>query len=470
MKIIIIGGGISGLTTAYWLHREGYDVTVIEKENRPGGSIRTEKENGYLIECGPNSTLDTFVETDDLCQDLGIFKEKIEAGSNAKNRYVVRDGRLRPLPTGPIQFLTTDLWSISGKLRLMCEPFIKKYNSNAEETIAQFVVRRTGQEFLDYAIDPFVTGVFAGNASQLSLKSCFPKMYLLEKEHGGLLKGGLFGRKKKAGPKRKMKLISFRDGLQIVPDAISKALGDRFLKGCTVTSVRPANAQSGFEVLCQKDQQEMVFKADKVIFATPAWVTAGIIHPISETLAATLRQIEYVPVVIIFTGFNRNKVKHPLDGFGFLIPTIESGESAKKGYNILGSIWSSTVFPKRAPDGSVAFTNILGGGRNPDILEYEDSELIEMTLRDLKAILGIDAKPDFIRIIRQPRAIPQYTIGHQERIKLIENELKNIPGLYLAGNYINGVSVGHCISEATKLTQKIKNQGGGLKSKAHSVL
>lgn len=224
---------------------------------------------------------------------------------------------------------------------------------------------------------------------------------------------------------------------------------------------------SAFEVHCHNDNQEVIFKADKIIFATPAWVTAGIIHPLSDTLSAALRQIEYVPVVIVFTGFSRKKIKHLLDGFGFLIPSIES---AKKGYNILGSIWSSTVFPKRAPDGSVAFTNILGGGRNPNILEYNDSKIIDMTLSDLKAIMGIDEQPDFIRIIRQPRAIPQYTIGHQERIKLIENELKNIKGVYLAGNYINGVSVGHCIAEATKLAIKIKIQTVESKSKSHSVL
>ncbi len=421
-KILIIGGGISGLTTAYWLDKKGLDVTVIEKENRGGGSIRTEKDSGYLIECGPNSTLDTFVEIDDLCKDLGIFKDKIDASDNAKNRYVVRDGRLRPLPTGPLQFITTDLWSIQGKLRLMCEPFIKKYNGSSDETIAQFVVRRTGQEFLDYAIDPFVTGVFAGDPSRLSLKSCFPKMYSLEQDYGGLLKGGIFGKRKKTEPKRKMKLISFVNGLQTIPDTISKILGDRFIKGSSVTSLR-MDRDNRFEVTCQDVKYKEVFRCDKVIFATPAWVTAGIVQPLSETLAAALKQIEYVPVVIIFTGYGRKKIKHPLDGFGFLIP---SKESKKTGYNILGSIWSSTVFPGRAGAGNVAFTNILGGGRKPDILKYDDKELLDMTLMDLNAILGINEQPDFIRIIRQPMAIPQYTIGHQDRIDVIKRELAKI--------------------------------------------
>ena len=161
------------------------------------GSIRTVKDNGYLIECGPNSTLDLYKEADDLCDSLGLSEEKIYGNEGAKNRYVVRDGRLRPLPMGPLQFLSTDLWTIKGKLRLMCEPFIRKFDGQREESIAEFVIRRAGHEFLDYAIDPFVTGVFAGDPYQLSLKSCFPKMYGLEQDYGGLVKGALFGRKRR---------------------------------------------------------------------------------------------------------------------------------------------------------------------------------------------------------------------------------------------------------------------------------
>src|SRR3989337_1820822 len=245
-KVLIIGGGISGLTAAYWLHKNGLDVTVLEKDDRAGVSSRTVKDNGYLIECGPNSTLDLYKEADDLCDSLGLSAEKIYGDESAKNRYVVRDGRLRPLPMGPLQFLSTDLWTAKGKLRLMCEPFIRKFNNSREESIAEFVIRRTGLEFLDYAIDPFVTGVFAGDPYQLSFQSCFPKMYALEKSHGGLAKGALFGRKKKGEPKRKMRLFYFRDGLETLPAAIRKSLGDRFVGGCHVLSVKKMDI--GFEV------------------------------------------------------------------------------------------------------------------------------------------------------------------------------------------------------------------------------
>ena len=449
-KIVIIGGGISGLTLAYWLHKSGIDVTLLEKELRPGGSIRTEKENGYLIECGPNSTLDIYKEVDDLCEELSIIDNKIFTNSNARNRYVVRDGRLRPLPTGLLQFLTTDLWSFKGKVRLMGEPFIPRYSAAPEESIAQFVVRRTGQEFLDYAIDPFATGVFAGDPGRLSLKSCFPRMYSLEQEYGGLVKGSIFGRKKGREPKRKMRLFSFRDGLQTLPDALHKIIGDCFKGGSKVISLKKDKGE--FAVVVKMEGVEKVFKANRVVLATPAWVTASIIYTLSELIATNLSQIEYVPAVIVFTGFNRDNIKHNLDGFGFLIP---SKESKINGYSILGSIWSSAIFPGRAPDGKVAFTNILGGTRKTDILEYNDDELINMTLGDLKAILRVEAKPEFIRIIRQPRAIPQYTLGHQERINSIEKGLLDIPGLYLAGNYINGVSVGNCIAEATRLAKEI---------------
>src|SRR3989304_639192 len=246
-KVLIIGGGISGLTAAYWLYKNGIDVTVLEKEARAGGSIRTVKDNGYLIECGPNSTLDLYKEADDLCESLGLSAEKIYGDEGAKNRYVVREGRLRPLPMGPLKFLSTDLWTVKGKLRLMCEPFVPKFDDSCEESIGEFVIRRTGQVFLNYSIDPFVTGVFAGDPYQLSFKSCFPKMYALEKDHGGLAKGALFGRKKKGEPKRKMRLFSFRDGLETLPEAIRKSLGDRFVGGCNVLSVKKID--SGFEVI-----------------------------------------------------------------------------------------------------------------------------------------------------------------------------------------------------------------------------
>ncbi len=451
-KIIIIGGGISGLTTAYWLQKYGFDVTILEKEKRAGGSIRTEKENGYLIECGPNSTLDVFQEVDDLCTELNIIEQKILADRTNKNRYVVRDGRLRLLPTSPSQFFTTDLWTLRGKLRLMGEPFIRQYRDTLEESIASFVVRRTGQEFLDYAIDPFVTGVYAGNPERLSLKSCFPKMYSLEQGYGGLVRGALFGRKKQEGPKRKMRLISFRDGLQTLPDAIAGTLGDHFIGECAVTAVR--RTRDGFEVVAEKGGEQKVFRADAVVIATPAWATAKIMHPLSEPAASNLMQIEYVPAVIVYTGWDRREIRHPLDGFGFLIP---SKESISRGYNILGAIWSSSIFPGRAPDGKAAFTNILGGARKTNILEYNDNELIEMTLRDLRSILHIETKPEFVRVIRHSRAIPQYNIGHQGRIHSIEKGIQDIPGLHLAGNYLNGVSVGHCISEATKLAAKIRD-------------
>ncbi len=471
-KVIIIGGGISGLASAYWLHKNGLDVTVLEKETRAGGSIRTVKDNGYLIECGPNSTLDLYQEADDLCESIGLSCEKIYGDEGAKNRYVVRDGKLRPLPMGPLQFLSTDLWTIQGKLRLMCEPFIRKFDDSREETIAEFVIRRTGQEFLDYAIDPFVTGVFAGDPYQLSFQSCFPKMYALEQDHGGLLKGALFGKKKKGEPKRKMRLFSFRDGLETLPSAIRKLLGDRFVGGCNVLSVKKTDG--GFEVIAEPpllaSGTELnsvpkipspsgggigigwVFTADTVVVATPAWATAKLLQPMSDIISAHLMQIKHVPIVIIFTGLDKTHIKHNLDGFGFLVPRKEARE---RGYNILGSIWSSAIFPGRAPEGKAAFTTMLGGARNSDILKYSDRELLEMAMRDLRFILGIDEKPDFVQIIRHTKAIPQYTVGHQSHIEAVQENLKGIPGLYLAGNYINGVSVGHCIAEATKLATRL---------------
>src|SRR3989304_1922683 len=246
-----------------------------------------------------------------------------------------------------------------------------------------------------------------------------------------------------------MRLFSFRDGLETLPEAIRKSLGDRFVGGCNVLSVKKADG--GFEVIAGTGRG-WVFTADTVVIATPAWVTAKLLQPMSDIISAHLMQIKHVPIVIIFTGFDKTHTKHNLDGFGFLVPRKEARE---RGYNILGSIWSSAIFRGRAPEGKAALTTMLGGARDSEILKHSDRELVNMVLRDLRFILGIDEKPDFVQIIRHTKAIPQYTVGHQSHIEAVQENLKVIPGLYLAGNYINGVSVGHCIAEATQLASRL---------------
>ncbi|TAK58888.1 MAG: protoporphyrinogen oxidase, partial [Bacteroidetes bacterium] len=344
--IVIIGAGISGLCVAYWLKKSGIEVLVLEQEHEVGGTMKTIHDNGWLIETGPNSALETTPLFRQLFNEVNIADEVVYGNELSNNRFILRDGVLHTLPMSPPAFLKTKLFSISGKLRLIQEPFIGR--ATKEESIAEFVERRLGREFLDYAINPFVAGVYAGNPEQLSVRAAFPKLYALEEKYGGLIKGMLGSRKerkqRKEVAKDRAKLFSFKDGMQTLPKALAAYLGDSVQTGCSVEHVIPMRAGKYpiYHVSYKQGETKTTIEAKAVIFASPASATARMIRPIDPEMSATLESIYYPPVSEIFLGFKREQVQHKLDGFGFLIP-------AKEKRSILGSLWSSTLFPNRAP-------------------------------------------------------------------------------------------------------------------------
>ncbi len=442
-KIAIVGGGISGLSLAYTLMKRGLDVTLYEKNERAGGCIHTGSEAGYLFEYGPNSTMNSNDEIDSLCKELGLEGERIFGSETSKKRYVIRDSRPIPLPMGILPFLTTPLWSLGGKLRLLKEPFVGK-SRDAQESVAGFVARRIGPELLNYALDPFVSGVYAGDPEKLELKSTFPKMDALESEYGSLIKGAILkGLKGGAKSERKKGIFSFKGGMDTLPKALGGALGERFKGGVEVTSLKKSS--EGYELLLSGGE---TVQADRVILSSPAHVNAGILEELSSGAAKELSEIDYAPIAVVYLGFERADVTHPLDGFGCLVPKLE-------GKKLLGSLWSSSLFPGRAPEGKVSLTCFIGGARNRSAVDLSDDELADAVTGDLKDILGVSGSPVFQKIVRHRRAIPQYTLGHAERIARIKRALEPFPALHLLGNYLKGISVADCVMNGVNMAGEI---------------
>lgn len=445
---IVIGGGISGLCAAYWLTQENFDVTVLERDDIPGGAMKTVKKDGYLIDIGPNSSLETTPLFNELFNSLGIVDKRVYANERSNKRYILRNGKLHPIPMSPGAFLKSKLWSTKGKLRLLKEPFIGR--ANGDESIAQFVERRLGKEFLDYAINPFVAGVYAGNPEELSVRSAFPKLYRLEEMYGGLIKGTIKGRKERKQraeqSKQSAKMFSFIDGMGTFPNALGDALGERLVLNAKVTSIE--KKKNIFKVTTKTHKGKKSFTARQVILSVPAYHAAHVLSPIDASMSDTLSKIYYPPVTMVFFGYKTGAVAHPLDGFGYLIPVKEQRK-------ILGTIWSSTIFPNRAQEGYAAFTTFVGGSRQPEVTEHNESTLREIVHNEITSILDVSEEPEFYYIKEWKRAIPQYKLGYAGTIEQIEQFERSNPGIHLCANYRGGISVGDCVMSARRTVEKI---------------
>ena len=450
---VIIGGGISGLMAAHGLIRAGLEVTVLERESVPGGTMRTVHDDGWLVEAGPNSALETTPLFARAFDELGIAEERLYADPAADRRYILREGRLHALPLSPGAFLGSSLWSTKAKLRLLKEPFIGR--ADHEETVAQFVERRLGREFLDYAINPFVAGVYAGDPTQLSVRAAFPKLYALEERYGGLVRGMIGGakerRKRQEKAKDRAKMFSFRDGMETLPRALARAIGPALHLGCEVTSVgRPAaeGNGTGFEVQFMQEGSARTLGSACVVVATPAYVAGSLVRSLSSRVADLLDGIYYPPVAEVFLGFRKEEISLPLDGFGFLVPEVERRL-------ILGTIWSSCLFPGRAPSDHVALTSFVGGSRQSELAALPDGKLIELVVSELRSIMGIGRDPVYTKIMRWGKAIPQYNLGYLSLMEEIAQAEDANPGLYFCANFRGGIAVGDCLMSAEKIAGRI---------------
>jgi len=450
-RLIVIGSGISGLTSAFWAERARWDVLVLEAASVPGGTMRTIYENGWLVETGPNSALETTPILGEMFSLLGIEGERRYASDESNKRYVLRDGMLHAIPMSAGAFVLTRLWSTRGKLRLLKEPLIGR--GTKEETIAEFVERRLGRELLDYGINPFVAGVFAGNPEQLSVRSAFPKLYALEEKYGGLIKGMIKGareRKNRAEvAKDRARMFSFARGMQTFPDALAASLGKNIFYNAPVKSIEPLkSADTASPRFRVHTTGGMSFDGDAVVLGVPAYTAADLLRPLAPVLAGMLEKVYYPPVAEVFLGFHSSQCGRPLDGFGYLIPAREKRK-------ILGTIWSSVIFSGRAPAGHVALTTFVGGSRQPELLDLDDAKLQEVVLGELGTIMNTTGAPVFSRIYRWERAIPQYNVGYHNVVDAIERLEREMPGLFVCSNYRGGIAVGDCVMNGKKTAGRL---------------
>jgi oxygen-dependent protoporphyrinogen oxidase len=446
-QVAIIGGGISGLTCAYRLEQKGVEVLLVEREGSVGGVMKSEVRDGFLIETGPNS-FQNAPAIMQLIEDVGLSDELLTAPGSAA-RYIYYNGRLREFPMSPPKLFSTSLLTLGGKVRIFLEPFARP-PSGSEESIADFITRRFGRQVLEVFVDPFVSGVYAGDPARLSMQSTFPMLTDLEKQYGGVLKGFIKSQKKSSEPRLKRLLCSFKRGLGSLPQALAEHLGHSLMTDARLVRLDASgsNAARRFTLeIAQHDQTEVV-EAAAIVLATPAFVAAEMVNSVSEPLARVLASIEYPPLASVCLGYDQAAIPRPIDGFGFLIPR-------NQGLRSLGCLWSSGLFLGRAPEGKVCLTNFVGGATDPSMRELSDAELVQTVHRELEITLGVKANPHVIAVHRYPRAIPQYNLGHQSKRQQIREHLSQIPGLFLVGNYLRGVSVGDCVGEATKAADGI---------------
>ena len=446
-NICIIGAGISGLATAWRLQQAGHHCTVLEASDCVGGAIHSIRTAGYLAEEGPNSIqLGSRAVEDFLISIPGLAAQMIEAQPAANKRYIVRAGQAHAVPMGPLAAITTPLWSLAAKLRVLREPFIPAIAPDTEESVADFVRRRLGEELYQYAINPLVGGIYAGQPACLSLRYGFPKLYALEQTHGSLIRGALAkmrAARRATEPRFRKRIISFKSGLDTLPRALADALGASVHSGASIQSIeraKPASHGPSHGMASDKALTELLITVPAHRLTALPFTDDSL----RDALEA-LPTIDYPPVSVLSLGYPRAHVRHPLDGFGVLVPECEQRK-------ILGVLFPSSVFAERAPDDAVLLTVFVGGERNPDIATDQTDTLLHRVLPELQALLGVDGAPSFVHHKHWPRAIPQYKLGYGTTLDALAAIEARHPGLQLAGNYRSGISLTYCLEAAIAAT------------------
>jgi protoporphyrinogen/coproporphyrinogen III oxidase len=451
-SVAIIGAGITGLTAAFRLWRKNIPVTVYEASPRVGGVIRSLRREGYLAEFGPNTLLETSPKIKEIIRSAGLEQRQHYSDERAGARYLVRHRKTIAMPTSLFGFLKTDLFSTRAKLKLFREPFVRPWNNAYEESVAQLVLRRLGQEFLDYAIDALVAGIYAGDPYRLSVIHGFPKLYELEQKYGSLIKGQIFGarerKRRQEVSKQEAKKISFDEGLQVLPDTLHQLLGQQVHLRSVVQALKQAPV--GWTVTTQEHETTCQNQHSAVLLAIPTHQFANLALAAEQASSfAPLPEIKYPPVASVVLGYRREDVSHPLDGFGMLIPKAAQ-------FQILGTLFSSSLFPNRAPAGHVTLTSYVGGMRYPDLARREPEELYKLTDQDLQVLLGIKGQPTFRHCVLYPQAIPQYEVGYGRYKETMDKLEAQAPGLFFAGHYRTGISLSDSLCAGYDVVDRIE--------------
>jgi oxygen-dependent protoporphyrinogen oxidase len=452
--VVIVGGGLSGLALAVRLRERLTDarITVLEKRPTPGGNIATANRDRFRVECGPNGIFDAKPSTLQLCRDLGLG-DRLIAGSEAsrKNRYLFLDGRLQALPGSLLSFVTSPVLSWRGKVSLLMEKYRKRpADVPADESVAAFARRRTGKEVADTLADAVVTGIHAGDPGLLSVNAAFPRLPQFEREYGSVTRGFAAARRqrRKDAEAREespqpQRLWSFREGLQVLVDGLRERLGDAVVTGVGVRRV----GQRGNGWLIRGDGQD-AWEADAVVLTAHAHEQAAMVADLDPMLAEEMRAIPYNRIAVVAVGYRESDVPRRFDGFGYIAP-----QNTRR--DVLGVQWCSAIFPDRAPPGSVLWRALCGGWHRGDMIDLPDERLVQAVRDELRLATGVTAAPAFAHIARWPAAIPQYVVGHLDRVRRIEQRAAAWPGLFVGGNAYHGVAMNDCTEQAVILADRV---------------
>jgi oxygen-dependent protoporphyrinogen oxidase len=450
---VIIGAGISGLSAAASLKRKGLKVKVLEKASRPGGTMQTLKEKGYLVDFGPNTVVLNNPAIMDMVTLAGLQNRVCLANPCAGKRYVLKSGKMLPLPMGPLSMLKSRVFSTRAKLRLLKEPFIGRGPEN--ESIGDFAIRRLGREFFEYAVDPFISGVYAGHPFNLSAKWAVPKIYRLEEKYGSLIRGAITGareRKKRRQitgetDKTKARICSFLGGIAEFPLGLSTYLGAALELNSSISSLKREGETFLINTTSDTNEKKSL-RTRALVLSVPSDALDGLLTMLNPTCQGHFQEIPYAPVAQVFLGYDRRQVGHSMDGFGVLFPQKEKQP-------ILGALMNSAMFPGRAPKGKCALTCFSGGMQNPGMADLGDEALVENCRRALTPVLNLSGDPDFIKVKKYPRAIPQYQLDYEKFLNRMKDCEQRIPGLFISGNFRGGISVGDCIAQSARTADTV---------------
>jgi oxygen-dependent protoporphyrinogen oxidase len=442
--IAIIGGGIAGLSASYYLKKSGVTHTVFEKSSQIGGVIRSQTIDGFTIENGPNTILLSDQRTLEMFNDLGLKIE--EASPKSKNRYIVKNKECIPVPTSFYSFIKSPLFNISTKLKILTEAFRRNEPNGDEESVSQFIIRRFNKQILDYAINPFIAGTYAGDPDSLSIEHSFPLLYKTEKKYGSII-GGFINRRRHIEPdKIKRKTVSFMGGISELTKKMSQFSEDSISYQSQIYDITKTG--DGYTLRFMRNGNDESFFCNDIISTIPTHALKNItingdIYPDFEEL----EKINYPPVVSLSLGFKSEHISHSLEGFGALVPKCEK-------MNILGVLFSSSLFKNRSPKGYSLLTVFMGGSRQPKLTKLSNTERVDLAIADLKILLGVSAKPSFIQQTLWEKSIPQYHVGYGHYRSIINMVEAKLPNFYFAGNYLNGISIQDTIISSMNLINK----------------
>jgi oxygen-dependent protoporphyrinogen oxidase len=439
-KICIIGGGISGLSIALKHHNAGNKVSIFESSNKLGGVVQSVRKNGFLMDYGPNTLNIRAKKTKALLKECSAWEECIDANPQSNKRMIIREKKIVDLPQSAASFLNSPFLSFKGKLRLLLEPFIRRSKSPDSESVAAFIERRFGTEVLNYGANPFLAGIYAAKPESLNLSQAFPKIYEFEKKYRSIILGIKRSKKQADNPNLpKTRLVSFSNGMQELAMKLGSTLTNNIFLESSVKKVTK-RCNNWLVTTCNRNLELSEHEFDQVISTIPSHKIKSIEWENIENKKQldVLSSSTHHPLALVFLGYKRKDVTHPLDGFGFLVPEVEN-------MKILGTLFSSTLFPNRAPEGQVLLTTFVGGERDPELAKQTNDQILSTAKKELVKILGITGEPTLQEIKKWSKAIPLPDDKMILSKKAAEKIACQNPGLSFSGSYLSGVSLPNCL-------------------------